>query len=88
MLTFMAISINHSGASYNLVSGSNFSEITSPFAKDQKIKKNQPNFQFTKQLTIYFERNTIDENPIYTLFEFLLTCQHKYTFGLCMQIKI
>lgn len=87
MLTFMGISINHSAASYNLVSGSSFSEITAPFAKDQK-KKFQPNFQFTKQLTIYFEKNTIDENPIFTLFEFLLTCQHKYTFGLCMQIEI
>lgn len=47
----MGISINHSGASYNLVSGSNFSEIAAPFAKDQK-KKIQPNFQFTKQLPI------------------------------------
>lgn len=36
----MGISINHSGASYNLVSGSNFSEIAAPFAKDQKKKFN------------------------------------------------
>lgn len=43
----MGISINHSGASYNLVSGSNFSEITAPFAKDQK-KKNSTQFSIYK----------------------------------------
>ena len=46
MLTFMGISINHSGASYNLVSGSNFSELTAPFAKDQK--KNSTQFSIYK----------------------------------------
>jgi len=40
----MGISINRSGASYNLVSGSNFSEITAPFAKGQKKKKFNPIF--------------------------------------------
>lgn len=43
----MEISINHSGASYNLVSGSNFSEITAPFAKDQK--KNTTQFSIYKR---------------------------------------